>query len=125
MTKDYPVSARLSAQKLNQIAGDDGYRYEPTDDLDNEWGDENDEMKKTEAYKGYTINVDVDVEELPEGMNWEYWIVDQQGNLFTEGSFCKSKENAFTIAREIIDAEERMPGDIDYQPLSDFPDHQG
>jgi hypothetical protein len=59
---------------------------------------------KEEVYKKYTINVSAD-DELPEGMKWEYCILDQGGNLFAEGSFCKSKENAFTIAREIIDAE--------------------
>ncbi|MEH2270107.1 MAG: hypothetical protein V7K68_16975 [Nostoc sp.] len=61
-----------------------------------------------EVYKGYSIEVSMD--DLPKGMNWEYWIEDQEGNLFTEGSFCSSMENAFTIAYEIIDQEQQSPG---------------
>ncbi|MFS0520200.1 hypothetical protein ACEYW6_36755 [Nostoc sp. UIC 10607] len=76
----------------------------------------------TQVYKGYTIEVDIDP--VP-GMNWRLQIKDSQGRLFSEVSLCNSKEAAFTVAWEIIDAEERMPGDIDYQPLSELRDHQG
>ena len=76
-----------------------------------------------EVYFGYIIEVDID--DLPAGMNWEYWIEDPQGRLLSEGSFCKSREEAFTLAHEIIDASLRLPGYNDYQDFKEYPDFTG
>lgn len=76
----------------------------------------------TEVYKGYSIEVAIDGPSLH---TWKCRITNAQGRLFVECPGCNSEEAALTVAHQIIDAEERMPGDIDYQDPREYPDFGG
>ncbi|AUT04597.1 hypothetical protein CLI64_29605 (plasmid) [Nostoc sp. CENA543] len=72
--------------------------------------------KTIEVYRDYRIEVDLD--DLPDGMNWCYWIEDEQGNLLAEGSFQDSADSSLETAYSIIDDELRRLGIIDLSTLA-------
>ncbi|WP_026730810.1 hypothetical protein [Fischerella sp. PCC 9605] len=76
----------------------------------------------TEIYKDYIIESAID-DSLR--ATWKCKITDSRLRFFTEVKGCNSRESAFTVARQIIDAEERSPGNTDYQDPKEYPDFTG
>jgi hypothetical protein len=77
----------------------------------------------TEVYKGYSIEVAIDAPPLD---TWQCRITDPQGRLFAKSPGCNSRESAFIVAEQIIDADILTEGrDIEYQNPREYPDFTG
>jgi hypothetical protein len=77
----------------------------------------------TEVYKGYSIEVAIDGPSLD---TWKCRITDAQGRLLVECPGCNSRESAFIVAEQIIDADILTEGrDIEYQNPREYPDFTG